>query len=94
MMNKQVVPSSVVQNIIVIFLTNKNVKPVEILMRLRAQFSDEMLQGSRCMTGVNHLKKAKQRLKTCEDYTFCREVTVRVVQDSQGILFFNFLTEQ
>jgi hypothetical protein len=24
------------------------------------------------MTGVNHLKKAEQRLKTCEDHTFCR----------------------
>jgi len=30
-------------------------------------------QGLRCMTAVSHLKKAKQRLKTCENYTFCRE---------------------
>jgi len=39
----QVVPSAVVQLIIVKFLTNKNVKPFEILMRLRTQFSDETL---------------------------------------------------
>jgi hypothetical protein len=25
------------------------------------------------MTGVSHIKKAGQRLKTCEDYAFCRE---------------------
>jgi hypothetical protein len=30
-------------------------------------------QGHRCMSGVSHLKKAEQRLKTCKDYTFCRE---------------------
>jgi hypothetical protein len=39
----QVVPSAVVQLIIVKFLTNKNVKPYESLMRLRTQFSDETL---------------------------------------------------
>jgi hypothetical protein len=25
------------------------------------------------MTAIRHLKKAEQRLKTWEDYTFCRE---------------------
>jgi hypothetical protein len=27
----------------------------------------------RYMTSVSHLKRARQRMKTCEDYTFCRE---------------------
>jgi hypothetical protein len=36
-MNVQVIPSAVAQRIIVKFLTNKNVKPAEILKRLRAQ---------------------------------------------------------
>jgi hypothetical protein len=30
-------------------------------------------QGPRCMTGVSHSQKAGQRLKTCEDCTFCME---------------------
>jgi hypothetical protein len=42
-MSEQVVPSVVVQCIIVKFLTNENVKPVGILTRLTVQFSDEML---------------------------------------------------
>jgi hypothetical protein len=42
-MSDQTVPSAVSQRIIVKFLTNENVKPAEILMRLRAQFGDEVL---------------------------------------------------
>jgi len=42
-MNEQVVPSADEQSIIVKFLTNGNVKPAEILDRLRAQFGDETL---------------------------------------------------
>jgi hypothetical protein len=42
-MSEQVVPSAVAQRIVVKFLTNENVKPAEILMRLRAQFGDETL---------------------------------------------------
>jgi len=38
-MSEQIVlPSAVAQRIIVKFLTNENVKPAEILKRLRAQF--------------------------------------------------------
>jgi len=40
-LSDQVVPLVVVQHMIVKFLTNKNVKPAEILTRLRAQVSDE-----------------------------------------------------
>jgi hypothetical protein len=40
MMSEKVVPSAVVQ-CMVKFLTNKNVKPAEILMRLRVQAGDE-----------------------------------------------------
>jgi hypothetical protein len=42
-MSEQVVPSAVAQRIIVTFLTNENVKPADILKRLRAQFGDETL---------------------------------------------------
>jgi hypothetical protein len=41
--SEQVVPSAVAQRIIVKFLTNKNVKPAEIVNRLRAQFGSETL---------------------------------------------------
>jgi hypothetical protein len=40
---QQVVPLDVEQCIIVKFLTNQNVKPAEILMRIRAQFDNETL---------------------------------------------------
>jgi hypothetical protein len=72
-MSVQVIPSAVVQRIIVKFLTNENVKPTEILMRLRAQFGDEMLTRTQVCDLNNHLKKAEVVLKTCEDYTFCLE---------------------
>jgi hypothetical protein len=42
-MNEQVVPSAVGQSITVKFLTNKNVKPAEILKRLRPEFGGETL---------------------------------------------------
>jgi hypothetical protein len=42
-MNEQVLPSAVALRITVTFLTNKNVKPVEILTSLRGQFDDETL---------------------------------------------------
>jgi len=70
-MSEQLVPSAVAQRIVVTFLTNKDVKPDEILMRLRAQFGNS--QGPRCMIGVNRLKKAGQRLKMCKDNIFCGE---------------------
>jgi hypothetical protein len=41
MMSEQVVPLAVAQCIIIKFMTNENVKPSEILLRLRVQFSDE-----------------------------------------------------
>jgi hypothetical protein len=41
------VPSAVAQRIVVTFLTNENVKPAKILMRLRAQFGDETLSRTR-----------------------------------------------
>jgi hypothetical protein len=43
MMSELVGPLAVVQCIIVKLPTNKNIKPAEILMRLRSQFSDEVL---------------------------------------------------
>jgi hypothetical protein len=42
-MSEQVVPSALVQRIVVTFLTNESVKSAEILTRLRAQFGDETL---------------------------------------------------
>jgi len=41
--SKQVFPLDVAQRIAVKFLTNENVKPAEILRRLRAYFRDERL---------------------------------------------------
>jgi hypothetical protein len=41
MMSEQVDPSAAEQCIIIKFLTNENVRPAEILNRLRAHFGDE-----------------------------------------------------
>jgi hypothetical protein len=68
-----VTPSAVAQRTVVKFLTNKNMKPAEMLMRLRAQFGDETLLRTQMCDRVDHLKKARQRLKICKVYTFCRE---------------------
>jgi len=51
-------------------------------------------QGSRYMTGVSHLKKSGQRLKTCEGFIFCRGSYGQRFWDSQGTLFIDFLIEQ
>jgi len=64
-MGEQVVPSAVVQRLVVKYLTNENVKPAEILTRLRAHFVMKRSQGSRYVTGVS--LKEGQRMKTCED---------------------------
>jgi hypothetical protein len=50
-------------------------------------------QGIRYMTGVSHLKKARQGLKTCKEYIFCRESYDQCSWDFEGILF-DFLKEQ
>lgn len=52
-MNEQVVPSAVVHRTIVKFLTNENVKPAEILMRLRAQSFKE------CRTEVEIMRRLR-----------------------------------
>jgi hypothetical protein len=41
--SEQVVPSAVEQRVIVKFLIKEKVKPIEIVMRLRAEFGDERL---------------------------------------------------
>jgi hypothetical protein len=69
----QVVPPAVAQRIIIKLLTNENVKLTEILTRLRARFSDETLSKTQLYDWSKSFKDAKQRLKTCQDYAFCRE---------------------
>jgi hypothetical protein len=89
---RQAVPSDVAQRIIVKLITNENVKPTEILMRLRAQFSDETL--SRTQVYDCHLKKTEHWLKTCEYHTLCRESYSQRFWDSHGAFFIDFLIEQ
>jgi len=82
-----VVPSAVVQCVIVKFLTNDNMKPY-ILMRLRAHSSVmKSFQGPRRMTGGSHVRKAEESFKTCGDTPSAGKVTARVFWDSQGDFF-------
>jgi hypothetical protein len=64
------VPSAVARYVIVKFLKNENVKSDEITMKLSAHFDDKTLLRIHVLTGVRDLKKAGQRLKTCDDCTF------------------------
>jgi hypothetical protein len=91
--SEQVITSAVVQRIIFIFLINENVKPAEILMRLRAHFGEETLSRIQ-VYGIRHLNKARQIVKTCEDYTFCWERYGQRFWGSKGVLLIDFLTEQ
>jgi len=70
-MSEQMVPSVVAQRIIVTFVINGNVSR----LCQDSEHSSVMKRslGPRCTTWVNHLKKAEQRLKTCENYICCRE---------------------
>jgi hypothetical protein len=71
-MSEQVVPSAVAQRIVVKFLTNENVKPAEILIRLRTQLGDETLSRTLVYDWSKSLSEAEQKYKTCEHYTLCR----------------------
>jgi hypothetical protein len=58
-MSAQVLPSAVAQSIVVKFLTNENVKPAEVLTRLRAQFSDETLSRTQVYDGSKSFKEGR-----------------------------------
>jgi hypothetical protein len=55
MSEQMVLPSAVAQSIIVKFLTNENVKPAEILTRLRTHCDDEMLSRTFCRENYGQL---------------------------------------
>jgi hypothetical protein len=57
-MSEQVVSLAVTQPIVK-FLTNKNMKPAEILTRLRAQFSDETLSRTQVYDWSKSSKEAQ-----------------------------------
>jgi len=61
-MSEQMVPLAVVQRINFKFITNGNVKPAEIHMRHHNSVM-RCCQGPRCMTGLSHVKKARQRTR-------------------------------
>jgi hypothetical protein len=58
-MSEQVGPSAIAQHIIVKFLTLENMKPAEILVRLRAQFGDETLSRTQVYDWSMSFKEAK-----------------------------------
>jgi len=58
-----VVPSAVAQRIIVKFLTNENVKPAEILMRLTAQFDDEALSRTQTYDWSRPFKEGRTEVE-------------------------------
>jgi len=71
-MSEQVVPSAVEQSITAKCLTNENVKPADILKRLRAQFAHEYSKDQSEWLELSHLKKAEQGMRICENEIFCR----------------------
>jgi hypothetical protein len=62
-MNEQVVLSAVAQRNILEFLTNESVKLTEILMRLRAQFGDEILLGTEVYDWSKSFKEGRTEVE-------------------------------
>jgi hypothetical protein len=93
--SERAVPLAVAQRIFVKFLTNENVKPADILIRLTEHISvTKLSQGPRSMTGVSRLKTAEQRLKYSKIAPSAGNVKVSVFWDSHDVLFIDFLIEQ
>jgi hypothetical protein len=65
-MSEQVVPSAVAQCIVVKFLNNKNVKLVEILMKLRARFDNKTLSRTQCISGVKSLTEGRKEIENIQ----------------------------
>jgi hypothetical protein len=57
MMSEQVVLSTAAQHIIIKFITKKNMKSAEILMRLRAKFGDEMPSRTQVYDWIKSFKE-------------------------------------
>jgi hypothetical protein len=62
MMSEHVVSSAVAQH--VKFILIENVKPAEILMKLRAQFGDEMLSRTQMYDWSRLFRKVQTKTKT------------------------------
>jgi hypothetical protein len=54
--SEQVVPSAVAQRTVIKYLRNGNVKPAEILKRLKAQFGDETFSRTQMYDGSKSFK--------------------------------------
>jgi hypothetical protein len=62
----QVVPLAVAQHFIVKFLTNENVKPADILKRLRAQLDDEMFSRNQVYDWSKSFKEGQREVENME----------------------------
>jgi hypothetical protein len=93
-MSGQVVPSSFAQHIIVKFIKTENVKNLLIFWRGAVHSSAmKCSQGPRCMTGVSHLKKDEQLLKTQRLHLLRGKLRPALFRDSKDILFIDFPIE-
>jgi len=62
-MSEQVDPSTVAQRTIVKFLTSENVKPAEMLLRLRSRFGDETLSRTQVYDCNTSFKEGRTEVK-------------------------------
>jgi hypothetical protein len=90
MMSEQVIPLAVAQCFIVKFLSNKNMKPAEILTRLRTQFSDETLSRTQVYDcsksfkeGQPHVRQTQTSVNQAEtslpDFAVMRQTALHIM---------------
>jgi hypothetical protein len=91
--SEQLVPSAVAQRIVVTFVISKNVKPVKILKRLRAQFGDEKLSRTQAHDRSKSFQEGRTEVENMRRLHLLQGNMSREFWDFQGILFINFLTE-
>jgi hypothetical protein len=78
-MAEQAVPNSVVQHIIIKFLTKEGVNPSEIFTRLQAQFGDECLSQPRVFSWAKSFREGRDHV---ENEPHARQPRTSVNQDN------------
>jgi hypothetical protein len=94
-MSEQVAPSAVTKRIILTFLTKENVKPADILMRLRAELIDEAVSRIQVYDWRKSFKESRKQVENMQRLQILQEKFWRAFLGLlQGVLFIDSLIEQ
>jgi hypothetical protein len=93
-MSKEEGPSAVAKRINVKFLTNENVKPAEILMRLRTQFDYEAFSRTQVYGWSKFFKGSRTYVANIRILLLLQGKLWPAISEPQGVLFIDFQIEQ